>query len=79
MSTIMIAKVKTITKGGMDAEITGIDPVAMREIIIGTVNQENVDWDCYGICRDNPEEYNLNIDRQEVLDVIATAKKLCNS
>ncbi|MQX38624.1 hypothetical protein [Roseospira navarrensis] len=80
MATLKIETVKTKTKGGYDAEITGIDPTD-TDCLRGTINtpakgMENGKWNLGGICRDKADECNIIPNSEEITDVIDTAKRL---
>lgn len=82
MAVVLITPVSTTTRGEYDAKITGIDPTD-TDCLHGTVDvkhgSKNRKWNDVGICRDSPEELNLDPNTQEVGDVIETAKKLSGS
>jgi hypothetical protein len=80
VAVVVIQPVETKTRGGLDAEITGIDPVD-PDCLKGTVDAPalgklNVTWDQGGICRDQDPDCNLDLSDSEVQDAIETAKKL---
>ena len=63
MATILIDPLKTKTRGGYDAEITGIDP-SSEDCLVGHVGKQHGiperNWNTAGICRDSPETLNLD-------------------
>ncbi|MBE9502945.1 MAG: hypothetical protein IME96_02080 [Proteobacteria bacterium] len=79
MAEILIKPIKTKTHNGTDAEITGID-LTSTDCIVGTasVNHGSPDksWNIHGICRDNPDDLNLNLNSNEIADLMETIKKL---
>ena len=80
MATVLIQPVATKTRGGYDAQVIGIE-LTDYDCLEGTIDTPamgriNARWNVLGICRDNPEGFNLDIRSPEVADVMETAKKL---
>jgi hypothetical protein len=81
MATILIDPVKTKTRGGYDAEITGIDQndedCLKGNVTIPHGHPERC-WNESGICRDSSEDLNISPKAPEVIDVIEMIKSIKN-
>lgn len=80
MAVLEIHPVQTVTSGGFNAVITGIDP-ANTDCIVGVVDTPgqgsiNVRWNLGGLCRDTDGSCNLDMRKNETADVRETAKRL---
>jgi len=79
MPTLLIQPIQTITCGKYDAEIIGISPGATDHLVGYITTSDgnyNATWSDSGICRDNPAEFNLNCQSEELSDLIDKAKKI---
>ena len=81
MATIPIKPVPITTDGGMQGEITGIDP-SREDCLVGTIsnNKQKIDvvWNKSGICRDNHPDLNIHPQNPDEKDVIDTVNAIQN-